>query len=429
MVIARDPMALFLSLLLLPVVYGQDWPGFRGPGGDGQAQATGLPLSWSETENVSWKTEIPLRGWSTPVILDGQVWLTTATPDGHDFFVLCLDAGTGAVRVNERLFHTDSPEPLGNPVNGYASPSPAIEPGRVYVHFGSYGTACLDTATAKVLWQRQDLPCRHYRGPGSSLVLAGELLIVTMDGVDVQYTAALDKGTGKTVWRTDRTTDWGDLDENGQPQREGDFRKAYNTPLVVARGPGVAPQLISVGSRAAYGYDLATGRELWKVGFRGFSTAPSPVWAQDLAFITTGQGHTELWAVRTDGEGEVTGSHVAWRYGHDVPLTPSPLVVDGLLYMVSDSGTATCLEATSGALVWSARVPGNYAASPVLADGRLYFCSQQGKTSVVKPGRSFELLATNVLDTGCMASPAVAGEALYLRTKTHLYRLAAGGAK
>jgi outer membrane protein assembly factor BamB len=300
------------------------------------------------------------------------------------------------VRVNERLFHADSPEPLGNPVNGYASPSPAIEPGRVYVHFGSYGTACLDTDTAKVVWQRQDLPCRHYRGPGSSVIIAGGLLILTMDGVDVQYTVALDKLTGVTVWRTDRTTAWDDLDANGHPQREGDFRKAFTTPLVITPGQGVAPQLLSIGSRAAYGYDLATGRELWKVGFRGFSTAPSAVWADGLAFITTGQGHTELWAVRTDGQGDATGSRIAWCSNRDVPLTPSPLVADGLLYMVSDSGTATCLDATSGTVVWEQRVTGNYAASPVLAEGRLYFCSQQGKTHVVKAGRAFELLATNI---------------------------------
>jgi outer membrane protein assembly factor BamB len=225
------------------------------------------------------------------------------------------------------------------------------------------------------------------------------------------------------VWRTDRTTNWDDLDANGRPQMEGDFRKAFSTPLVVTPAPGTPPLLLSAGSRAAYGYDLATGRELWKVQFRGFSTAPSPVWADGLAYFTTGQAQTELWAVRTDGTGEVTGTHVAWRTNRHVPLTPSPLVADGLLYLLADDGAVTCLEAASGALAWEGKVPGVYAASPVLAAGRLYLCSQQGKTSVLKAGRAFELLAANVLENGCMASPVVAGDALFLRTRTHLYRL------
>ena len=204
-----------------------DWPEFRGPWGDGHVSGPGntnpveLPLHWSESENVKWKTEIPDRGWSTPVVLGGQVWLTTATVDGHDYFALCVDADTGKIRFNEKLFHSDNPEPLGNNVNAYATPSPVIEPGRVYIHFGSYGTACLDTETAKVIWQRTDLRCRHYRGPSSSPVLFHDLLILTFDGVDLQYLVALDKKTGRTIWKTDRSVEWNDADVPGQMARDG----------------------------------------------------------------------------------------------------------------------------------------------------------------------------------------------------------------
>ena len=220
-----------------------DWPEFRGPSSNGYVaaesskEATKLPLTWSESENVRWKTPIPGLGWSTPVVMGGQIWLTTATEDGHDFSILCVDAATGKVVHNKKLFHCDSPEPLGNNVNCYAAPSPAIEPGRFYAHFGSYGTACVDTATGNVLWQRDDLKCRHYRGPSSSVVLFDNLVILTFDGVDLQYTVALDKQTGKNVWKTDRDVKWNDQDVTGKGAEEakrmldGDHRKAHSTPV------------------------------------------------------------------------------------------------------------------------------------------------------------------------------------------------------
>ncbi len=252
---------LILILMLAAGAALGDWPEFRGPTGDGHADAgvAGLPLHWSETNNVKWKTEIPYRGWSTPVVMDGQVWLTTATVDGHDFFAVCVDAESGKILFNEKVFHADNPESLGNgaSMNCYATPSPVIEPGRVYVHFGSFGTACLDTSTRKTLWKRDDLPCRHYRGPSSSLVSFKNLVILTMDGADLQYHVALDKQTGQTVWKTDRSVAWNDADVPGQMAKDGDLRKAHSTPLVVtANGQ---PLLLSAGAKAAYGYDPQTG--------------------------------------------------------------------------------------------------------------------------------------------------------------------------
>jgi outer membrane protein assembly factor BamB len=429
-VIAKQLIHSYLiASIMLPVapMSAGNWPDFRGPRGDGQArrqsspEPAGLPLRWSDTENVVWKTPVPHVGWSTPVVMNEQIWLTTATLKGHDFFVVCVDANSGNICFNERLFHADNPEPLGNPLNSYASPSPVIEPSRVYVHFGSYGTACLDTKTNKVLWKRTDLPCRHFRGPGSSPVLCEDLLILTMDGVDVQYLVALDKATGRTVWKTDRTAQWDDLDADGNPRGEGDFRKAYSTPLLI--DVGSKKQMITVGAKALYGYDPADGREIWKVHTPAYSGAARPVYGNGIAYMVSGFGRTELLAVRVDGSGDVTDTHVVWKTPQSVPRTPSPVLVDDLLFTISDTGTVMCLEAATGKQVWKEYIRGNYAASLLYADGRIYCLSREGKATVFKAARKFEVLATNKLESGFMASAAVVGKTLFLRTKTHLYRI------
>lgn len=403
------------------------WPDFRGPQQDGHAdgfgteRASSLPVRWSDTENVTWKTPIPHKGWSTPVILGKQIWLTTATPDGHDFFALCVDVDSGKIIFNERVFHCDAPEPLGNNLNSYASCSPVIESGRVYVHFGSYGTACLDTSSFKVLWRRDDLPCKHFRGPGSSPVLFNGLLILTMDGIDFQYLVALDKQTGKTIWKTDRTASWNDIEADGQPRGGGDFRKAYSTPLIVDfKGK---KQMLTVGSKAAYSYDPATGKEIWKINHPGFSSASRPVFDGTNAFIATGNGKGEMLCVRIDGQGDVTDTHVVWRNGRGFPRMPSPVWADGLLFMASDSGIVSCLEAATGKELWQERLGGDYAASLLYADGRVYCFGQDGKATVLKAARTYEVLASNKFTEGFMASPAVDSSALILRTKTQLYRI------
>lgn len=425
-----------LALTTLGVWLGQsearaDWPDFRGPAGDGHAPAAatgtpaGYPVRWSETHNVRWKTAIHDRGWSTPVVLGDQVWVTTATEDGHDFFAVGLDATTGEVRFDEKLFHTDDPEPLGNgaSMNCYATPSSFIEPGRVYVHFGSFGTACLDTATGRTIWKRNDLPCRHYRGPASSVVSCENLLILTMDGADLQYHVALDKPTGRTVWKTDRSVIWNDEHIPGQMARDGDLRKAHSTPLIVsAHG---RPLMISAGAKAAYGYDPRDGRELWMVQYPDWSVAPRPLFDGTLAFIVTGLNKREMWAIKTDGKGDVTESAVVWKLRSRVGKYASPLLVDGLIYTAAEESFVSCVDAANGEVVWTERIGGKYAASPIYADGRLYFFSQEGTTTVLKPGRTFEPLATNTLEDGFMASPAASGRAFFLRTKTHLYRVEA----
>ena len=417
--------SLLAACLILPHFNAlADWPGFRGPWNNGYASpkgdthVVGFPLHWSETENVKWKTSIPFRGWSTPVVMDDQVWLTTATEDGHDFYAICVDANTGKILFNEKLFHSENPEPLGNSVNAYATPSPVIEKGRVYVHFGSYGTACLDTATTKVIWKREDLQCRHFRGPSSSPIIYENLLILTFDGIDFQYTAGLDKETGKTVWKTDRTADWND---KGQGVYPGDTRKAHATPRVVMVNGN--PQLLSPGAKAAYSYDPRTGKELWKVDHRDFSVAPVPLYNNGIAFMVTGRIKTELWAIKVDGTGNVTDTKITWKQNAHIGKSASPVLVDGKIYTVSDESFLSCLDETNGQVVWTERIGGGYQASPIYADGHLSLCNLQGLTTVVKPGASYEALATNQLADGFMASPAASGKALFLRTKTALYRI------
>ena len=420
-------MAPTLSLLIAATfavanTASANWLDFRGPKFDGHAPAgVSLPLQWSETNNMAWKTAIPDKGWSTPVVFGKQIWLTTATEDGRDYFALCVDADSGKIVFNERLFHTETPEPLGNKLNSYASPSPVIEAGRVYVHFGSYGTACIDTSRFKVLWKRDNLPCKHFRGPGSSPALFNDVLILTMDGIDVQYLVALDKKSGQTIWKTNRSANWNDIEADGQPRAGGDFRKAYSTPLIVDFNG--AQQMITVGSKAAYAHDPQTGRELWKLDHAGFSPAARPVSDGTNVVISTGNGKAEMIAVRLGGTGSLTETNILWRNSRGTPRMPSPVIVGELLFLLSDGGIATCLEAATGKELWQERLGGEYAASLLSAGDRIYYFSQDGKATVLKAARTFEIAAVSRLDGGFMASPSVLGHAFILRTRTHLYRI------
>ncbi len=421
------PALLFLIAVLCrltPARGGEDWPQFRGPTGQGLADATGLPLTWSESEHVQWKTAIHGKAWSSPVVRGGQVWLTTATEDGTELFAVAVDRATGKVIHDLKLFTVATPQ-YADKFNSYGSPTPVLEEGRVYVTFGSPGTACLDAQTGQVRWERRDLPCNHWRGAGSSPTVWGNLLIMHFDGADYQYVVALDKETGRTVWRTDRSVDFQDLTPEGKPIRDGDFRKAFSSPLVVIHDG--QPLLLSVGSKATYCYDPATGRELWRVEERKHhSGTVRPVVGPDLVYTATGLARGELWAVKLGGHGVVTDTHVAWKVTRNVSNRPSPLLIGDLLFMLDqDGGVVTCLEAKTGAQVWRERLPGtgNHSASPVAAEGRIYFFNENGNGTVIEAGRQFKVLAENKLEAGCMASPAVAGRALFVRTRTHLYRL------
>jgi outer membrane protein assembly factor BamB len=391
---------------------GENWPQFRGPHADGHADAAALPITWSETENVTWKTPIHDRGWSSPVIWDNQVWMTTATEDGTRMFAVGVDRTSGKVVHDVKVFDVAKPQHIAA-VNSYASPTPVIEAGRAYVHFGTYGTACLDTASGQILWARRDLNCDHHEGPGASPILHENLLIFNVDGCDVQYVVALDKAAGKAVWKTSRSIDYS--------QVHPFCRKAFNTPIVI-QADG-RPQLISQGSKAVMAYDPRTGEELWKVRYRGWSVTPRPLFGHGLLFIIIDYDNPELWAVKPGGRGDLTETAVAWTITKGMPQKPSLLLVDDLLYLVNDKGTAMAIEPKTGQVVWRQPLGGEFSASPLYADGRLYFFGERGATTVMAPGREPKVLAVNRLDGRTMASPAVAGQALFLRTQTHLYRI------
>jgi outer membrane protein assembly factor BamB len=418
---ARIIPAFLLILHCLIVQAGDQWPQFRGPDGNGHSDSRDLPLNWSETQNVAWKTPIHDRGWSSPVIYGDQIWLTTASADGRKLYALCIDRETGRIIRDLKLFEVEQPQ-YAHPFNTYASPTPVIESGRVYITFGSPGTAGIDTRSFKVLWERRDIECNHFRGAGSSPIIFRDLLIMHFDGSDHQFVTALDKRTGKTVWQTKRSIDFQDLEPNGKPAADGDFRKAFATPHVAMIDGRW--ELISLGAKAAYGYDPLTGRELWRLEERAqHSASTRPVLGHGMIFYPTGFSAGQLFAVRTGGKGLITDTHVVWKVKRGVSNKPSILLIDDLIYMVGDAGIASCIDARTGDVVWQQRIGGEYSASPVYAGGRIWFFSEDGKTTVIKTGRKFEMLAENRLDEGFLASPAIAGRAFYLRSRTHLYRI------
>jgi outer membrane protein assembly factor BamB len=395
-----------LAVSLAPaLVHADDWPQFRGPAGQGGSAETGLPLQWSEVNNVSWKVPIAGRGWSSPVVAGDRVWLTTAVDEGDvTLRALAFDVESGRQVVNTEVFRMRK-SLLLNMKNSWASPTPIIEGDRVYVHFGAEGTAAL-TTDGQVVWQAR-FPYQSQHGGGGSPALYGDLLIFSCDGSDTAFVIALDKRTGKVRWKTPRR----------QPADQ-----AYSTPLIIRVGD--RDQVVSVGAYRTVAYDPESGREIWRVSYEdGFSNVPRPVFGHGMVFISTGFQEPSLLAVRVDGVGDVTGSHIAWTLARAAPHTPSPLLVEDLLYVVSDVGVASCLDARTGALKWRQRLEGSYSASPVFADGRIYFQNEEGLTSVIKPGLRFEQLATSELDGSTLASMAVSHGSFFLRTGTHLYRI------
>jgi outer membrane protein assembly factor BamB len=395
-----------LACLTQLSVLAEEWPQFRGPTGQGHSSERGLPLEWSESRNVVWKTPVPGSGWSSPVVAGGRIWLTTAVKErGSTLRVLAFDVESGREVVNTQVFRPRHADPL-NAKNTLASPTPIVDGNRVYVHFGADGTAALDTS-GQVLWTIR-LAYDSQHGNGGSPVLYHGLLIVSCDGSDEAFVAAIDTQTGKIRWKTSRRQPWD---------------QAYTTPLVIRVGE--RDQIVSVGAYRAAAYEPDSGKEIWRVSYAdGFSNVPRPVFGHGLVYIATGFQQPTLLAVRPDGMGDVTRTHVAWTLRRSAPLTPSPVIVGDELYLVNDGGIATCLDARTGSIHWQQRLGGNFSASPVFADERIYFLSEEGVATVIAPGREFRRLATNTLDGATLASIAVSGGSLYIRSHSHLYRIA-----
>ena len=404
------------------------WPSKGGPTQNGivpAAEAVRLPLEWDEAsgKNITWKTPIEGEGHSTPVIGGDHIWFTAATKDGKQQYLYGIDRKSGKVIHHLLMFENPTPEELGNPLNNYAAPSPFLEADALYVHFGTYGTARVDPATGKKVWERRDINARHYRGPGSSPVVHGDLLYLTFDGIDQQFVTALDKKTGATVWKTNRTTDYGDLDKDGKPTRDGDMRKAYHTPAVFEMG-GVEV-LVSVGSRAAFGYEAKTGKELWTVRHGGFNAAIRPLRFENVLVLNTGSERAHTVGIRIDDQmkGDITESHTLWDREKRNASESCSLLVDGRLFQVTRGGVVSCTDAKTGQDIWEDRFEGQHLPSPIAAGERIYFCNDRGDCTVIRAADKFEVLARNKLADGMTSSPVAADGALFLRTKTALYRI------
>ena len=424
-----------LALSALTVLSADNWPQFRGPTGDGHSTAKNLPVKWTETENVRWKTPIHDKGWSSPVIWGNEIWLTTATTNGSALYVLTLDKKTGKIIRDVKLFDAEQPD-LWMRYNSYASPTPVIEEGRIYVTFGEAGTACLDTKTGKKIWERRDLKCNHFRGAGSSPILYQNLFILHFDGVDEQFVVALDKRTGKDVWRTKRSVDFKDIMPDGKPKADGDLRKAYGTPnIVTIEGKTV---MLSSGAKALYAYDPLTGKELWQVEVQPFhSSGARPLYGHGLVFFQSGFSRGHFLAVKPppvstwkagnvyeatlNAEPETGKAQVVWRLTKGVPETPTPILTGDLLMIVDNNGFASGVEAMTGKVLWNERVLKAIYASPILAEGRVYACDREGKTVVLEAGREFKLLGESQLEGTIEAGPVAVGDSLFIRTSKALY--------
>ncbi|MFO1020814.1 MAG: PQQ-binding-like beta-propeller repeat protein [Planctomycetales bacterium] len=406
-------MCCLLNPLRLSAETGR-WPQFRGPTGQGLALDAQPPLEWSETRNITWTTKIPGKGHSSPVIWDDLIWVTTSTPDGKKLSAVGLDRATGKIRHDILLLTPSKIEEI-HEKNSHASTTPVLAEGRLYAHFGTYGAACIDTTTGEILWKNEELQIEHQGGPGSSPVLWEKLLIVTCDGADQQYVAALDVDTGKIKWKRPRSA----------PYRANRITKrAFATPLLITHDG--KPQLISPAADQLHAYHPGTGEELWHVRYTGFSTIPCPSYEDGVIFMCTGFFKPEMAAIKVNGTGNVTDTHLNWRVQKGVPDTPSPIVHQGRVYIVSDKGIGTCIEAKSGKVLWTRRLEGNFSASPLLAGEHLFYCSEEGTTRVLKLGPTPDKGKINKLPGRIMASPAALGKELYIRTTVGLFRVEEG---
>lgn len=398
--------------LMGPNLWAHDWPEFRGPTGQGHSPATDVPIRWSATENVAWKAAIPGGGWSSPVLVNGRVYLTSAISAAGvkdlKLTAICLDARDGKLLWSTNVFSPEDGSSLHRK-NSYASPTPLVRGGRLYVHFGHLGTACLDL-NGQVLWRQTSITYPSMHGNGGSPLLAGDRLIFSCDGITNPAVVALDRHTGKVQWKTPR-------DNDSVPKKF-----SFSTPLLITNAG--REELISPGAGATYAYDPTTGRPLWKVSTgTGFSVVPRPVFAHGLLFVNTDYDFPKLFAIRPGGEGDVTSTHLAWQTGRGAPSTPSALVVGSELYFVSDAGIATCADAKTGQVHWNERLGGGFSASPVFAAGHIYFQNEEGVGYVLKAGKTFEQIAKNELGERTLASYAVDDGTLFIRGAEHLFRI------
>lgn len=392
----------------------ETWPEFRGTK-QGHSDAKGVPVEWSETKHVKWKTELPGEGWSSPVTDGKKIWMTAAMEEGKSLRALCADFETGKLLMNIEVFRNEVVPPK-HKRNSYASPTPILDGKRIFIDFGPMGIACLSTQDGSKMWESRELQCDLQNGPGGCSALHEGKLLVACDGIDVQYGAALEASSGKLLWKVNRSG------SERLQKKPADMRKAYGTP-VVFNIEGRA-QALTCGAERLYAQDPATGEELWFCDYPGFSNVPMPVFDGKQIYVCTGFGKPQLWAIKASGlKGDVSATHVAWKQNKGAPDQSTPVVVGDRLYMVTSGGIASCINTVTGDIVWSERIGPDFAASPLSIDGKLYFVDAAGKQKVIATSDTFTELGKSELPGGCMATPAVMGKSLLIRTKLALYRL------
>ncbi len=411
----RFAFGCLLTLTLTLTLGAADWYQFRGPDGSGHADAK-PPTEWNAKQNITWRKELPGVGWSSPAVVGGKIYLTTAVPQGdgakpdYSLRAVCLDAKTGNVEWNVEIFKQGADAPKIHKKNSHASPTAVVEDGKVYVHFGHMGTACLSAKDGTKVWATQELKYSPTHGNGGSPIIVGKNLVFSVDGTDKQMVVALDKTNGKVAWQTPRNN------------KTGASPFSFSTPLLIKVKD--QEQLVSAGSGVVMSLDPKTGKEIWRVTYgSGYSVVPKPVFANGLLYVCTGYNTANLVAIKPDGKGDVTTTHVAFTVKKNAPLNPSPLVIGDALYMVSDAGVLSCLDAKTGAERWTERVEKAYSSSPLYANGLVYLLDESGTTTVFKPGAVYDEVAKNKLGEKTQASCAFDGDAMLLRTEKALYRI------
>jgi outer membrane protein assembly factor BamB len=411
----------FKSLLVIAILLAvqfaasaaENWPCFRGPTGQGVSAEKDLPLTWSLNENVAWRTVVGGTGWSSPIVWGDRVFLTATTADEASGRVLCIDRDTGKILWDKKV--VDRLPDKKQPKNSNATPTPITDGKAVYAVFNGLNIVALDF-DGNTLWKHEDPAFSSMHGLGASPILYKNVLIMPCDGNDPAdrmrgfkqpwegaFVVALDIKTGQEKWRA----------------RRGLSRQAHVTPKVI--DVAGRPLLVSAGGDVVQGFDPDKGELLWTVKSQGEGVVPSIVYADGLVYTCSGYEAPTIRAIRPDGRGDVTATHVAWESTKDVPMMPSFLYNDGLLFCVKETGVATCLEAHSGTTIWNHRLGGKYSASPVLAAGRVYCLAEDGTTVVFAAGREYKELARNALEGMCQASPAISGGRILVRAGGELY--------
>jgi outer membrane protein assembly factor BamB len=409
---------LFVSVLNGVTQDDSNWTHFRGSEMNGHAAVKKAPLYWSDSTNIVWKVPVKGQGWSSPVVFEDQIWLTSATEDGKEFYTFCYDLNSGKLLDEKTIFTSDDPQRIHS-TNSYATPTPCIEDGFVYVHYGTFGTACINTSNFEVVWKRGDLKCDHMQGPASSPILYKNMLIVHLEGTEDPYVVALNKRTGENIWKSVRPKEIYD-------PLEPVYRKSYQTPIVIeVNGREL---LISNSSFMCFAHDVNTGEVIWTIEYGYDSTVSQPLFWNGLVFVNSGwifldnvPSFTRQFAVDPTGKGDVTKTHVRWMYEDEVPQIPTPVIVDGKMYMVHDRGMATCLDAATARVIWKEKLKGNFNSSPVYAGGNIYFINVKGVCTIISPGDTFQKVAENDIGETVKAVPVFVQNKMILRTDKNLF--------